>query len=429
MISFGMRLYYREIQIRNRDGLRHKGPLIIIANHPNTLMDAWIIGHFSKKPIYYLTKGTFFNTPLKRWILGSLNMIPINRPMDNRTEGVSNTDSFEACYKILSEGKTLVIFPEGNSVMERFLRELKTGTARIALEALRRNDGKLNLGIVPVGLFYSQANRFRSSVYVNVGDVVSIDEYLPAYEKDPISTSKDLTSRFRELLEGVNVVSGSKEMEKLSDNVSGLLKFAGYKGTVENKVALVKRVNSNLERIQLECPEKLESIQRLVDSALWQRDQLDQKGAFTKDVVNRKAYLRKLIFAVIYLLPGFPLFVLGLLFNFVAFFTTRLFVPKLITNVEYYAPLAVLFGLVLYPLFYAFNLFLIQVYFGFDTWILVPILLSMPLLGMFAFNYSMLTRSIFENWIGFFGSRTKLEASERLSDTISELRKKLFITE
>ena len=64
-------------------------------------------------------------------------MIPINRPMDNRTEGVSNTDSFEACYKILSEGKTLVIFPEGNSVMERFLRELKTGTARIALEAFR----------------------------------------------------------------------------------------------------------------------------------------------------------------------------------------------------------------------------------------------------------------------------------------------------
>jgi len=429
LISFGMRLYYREIQIRNRDGLKHDGPLIIIANHPNTLMDAWIISYFCKQPIYYLTKGTFFNTPFKRWILGSLNMIPVNRPMDNRTAGVSNNDSFEACYKVLSEGKTLVIFPEGNSVMERLLRELKTGTARIALEALRRNKGQLNLGVVPVGLFYSQANRFRSSVYVNVGNIFSVDDYLPAFEKDPMATSRVLTARFREVLEGVNVVSGSKEMERLSDNISHLFKFAGYKGSAEDKAELVRRVNASLEKIQIDRPDELNEIQRLVESGLWQKEQLDLQGGFSEEVLNRTVYLRRLVFSVVYLLPGLPLYIVGVMANSPAFFTTRILLPRLIKNVEYHAPLAVLLGLILYPLNYAGNLILIHLLFRPETWMLLTMLIAMPFLGMFAFNYNLFSRAVFANWSGFFGSKTKKEAFKRFSDTISELQKKVFITE
>jgi 1-acyl-sn-glycerol-3-phosphate acyltransferase len=429
LISFGMRLYYREIQIRNRVGLKHDGPLIIIANHPNTLMDAWIISYFCTQPIYYLTKGTFFNTPFKRWILGSLNMIPVNRPMDNRTTGVSNSDSFEACYKVLSEGKTLVIFPEGNSVMERLLRELKTGTARIALEALRRNDGNMNLGIVPVGLFYSQANRFRSSVYVNVGTVFSVDEYLPAFEKDPIATSRALTARFREVLEGVNIVSSSKEMERLSDNISHLFKFAGYKGSPEDKAELVRRVNQSLEKIQVDRPDDLNEIQRLAESGMWQKEQLDLKGGFSDEALNKKVYLRRLIFSILYLLPGIPLFIFGVITNIPAFLTTRILVPKMVTNVEYYAPMAVLFGLILYPLNYTVNLVLIHLVFQPESWMMILLLLAMPILGMFAFNYIIFSRAVFTNWFGFFGSKTRKEAFKRLSDTITGLQKKVFITE
>jgi 1-acyl-sn-glycerol-3-phosphate acyltransferase len=53
---------------------------------------------------------------------------------------VSNQDSFDACYRVLEEGKTLVIFPEGTSFLERHLRELKSGTARIGLEVEKRNQ-------------------------------------------------------------------------------------------------------------------------------------------------------------------------------------------------------------------------------------------------------------------------------------------------
>ena len=70
IIGIGIRLYYREIKIRHKEYLRHDGPIIIIANHPNTMMDAWIIAQSISQPIYFMAKGTFFNTPLKRRILG-----------------------------------------------------------------------------------------------------------------------------------------------------------------------------------------------------------------------------------------------------------------------------------------------------------------------------------------------------------------------
>ena len=125
LIGWGLRLYYREIHVINQASLQKKGPLILIANHPNTLMDAWLIALYARKDLHFLTKGTFFNSPIKSWFLRNLNMIPINRNVEERTKGVHNQDSFEACYEVLKEGKCLVIFPEGNSVMERLIRTFK----------------------------------------------------------------------------------------------------------------------------------------------------------------------------------------------------------------------------------------------------------------------------------------------------------------
>jgi 1-acyl-sn-glycerol-3-phosphate acyltransferase len=174
LVSIGLKSYYKEIKILNKKVLSTKGPLIFISNHPNTLMDAMMIGFITKKPVYFMAKGTLFNSKLKLWLLQNLNMIPINRQGETAVKGVKNQDSFEACYQLLESGKTLVIFPEGTSFLERQLRALKTGTARIALEAENRNNGKLGLKVVPLGLNYHKAEKFRSSVLVNVGEPISI---------------------------------------------------------------------------------------------------------------------------------------------------------------------------------------------------------------------------------------------------------------
>src|SRR5690606_4927041 len=135
------------------------------------------------------------------------------------TKGVSNEASFEECFKVLEQGKTLVIYPEGNSFMERQLRELKSGSARIALEAERRNNGKLNLKVVPMGLIYLQAEKFRSSILVNVGEGKGVTHHLEEFKTNTTIAAKKLTEEFRVQLEKVLVTTQSKEQESLIEEL------------------------------------------------------------------------------------------------------------------------------------------------------------------------------------------------------------------
>jgi 1-acyl-sn-glycerol-3-phosphate acyltransferase len=387
LIGIGIRFYYREIKVRNKEFLRHDGPLIIIANHPNTMMDAWIIAQSISQPIYFMAKGTFFNTPLKRRILNSLGMIPINRPIDNKTAGVNNNASFEACYKVLEEGKTLVVFPEGNSMMERQLRELKSGTARIALEVEQRNGGKLNLKVVPIGIFYSQGEKFRSSVMLTVEQGLYVDDLLDEYAQNPSAASKKLTSRFRQHLERVLVTTDSLEQEKLIDDVYDIVKDDKSKASVESRVEYLKQISERIEEIQLMKPYLIEEIQSLVNKIQWQTEKLKIRQDFLNKRFKLSSYTLQLLFSVIYAVFGFPIFVFGFVHSILPFKGTDLLMPKLIKNVEYYAPIAVLLGLVLYPLNYGLLLWAAGVIFNLGLLAKVLYFCAMPITGMFAYYY------------------------------------------
>ncbi len=387
LIGIGIRFYYREIKVRNKEFLRHDGPLIIIANHPNTMMDAWIIAQSISQPIYFMAKGTFFNTPLKRRILNSLGMIPINRPIDNKTNGVDNNASFEACYKVLEEGKTLVVFPEGNSMMERQLRALKSGTARIALEVEQRNAGKLNLKVVPIGIFYSQGEKFRSSVMLTVEKGLFVNDLLEEYAENQSAASKKLTSRFRQHLERVLVTTDSLEQEKLIDDVYDIVKDDKSKASVESRVEYLKQISDRIEEIQLLRPYLIEEIQSLVNQIQWQTDKLKIRQDFMSKRFTMSSYTLQLLFSVIYAIVGFPVFLFGFVHSIVPFKSTDLLMPKLIKNVEYYAPIAILLGLVLYPLNYSILIWVAGMVFHLGLIAKVLYFCAMPITGMFAYYY------------------------------------------
>ena len=373
--------------MRNKEFLRHDGPLIIIANHPNTMMDAWIIAQSISQPIYFMAKGTFFNTPLKRRILNSLGMIPINRPIDNKTAGVDNNASFEACYKVLEEGKTLVVFPEGNSMMERQLRELKSGTARIALEAEHRNAGKLNLKVIPIGIFYSQGEKFRSSVMLTVEQGLYVDDLLDEYAQNQSAASKKLTFRFRQHLERVLVTTDSLEQEKLIDDVYDIVKDDKSKANVESRVEYLKQISNRIEEIQLLKPYLIEEIQSLVNQIQWQTEKLKIRKDFLNKRFKLSSYTLQLLFSIFYAVLGFPIFVFGFVHSILPFKGTDLLMPKLIKNVEYYAPIAVLLGLVLYPINYGLLLWAAGVIFNLGLLAKTLYFCAMPITGMFAYYY------------------------------------------
>lgn len=419
-----MRLYYSEIKVKNRDFLEHDGPMIIIANHPNTMVDAWLIGNICKQPIYFMAKGTFFNNKLKVWFLRSLNLVPINRATEEKTKGVSNDQSFEECYKILEQGKTLVIYPEGNSFMERQLRQLKSGTARIALEAEHRNAGKLNLKVVPMGLVYLEAEKFKSSILVNVGEGKSVTRHLPEFETNQSSASKKLTEEFRIQLERVLVTTQSKEQEILIESLTDAIqsRYRGEKSGVEAQVELLKNVRDRVELFNLMEPWKIEEIQAMMNNIRWRVEKLRIKTDFLDRKFRSVMFARQIAFSVVGLIIGFPLFIFGFIHNILPYKLTDKLMPVLVKNIEYYAPVAILIGLVLYPLNYVGFIFLTKYWIDFSWWQNLIYFALMPISGMFAHAFARYLKHISYKWNYLF-----LVMNER--DALVELknqRQKLF---
>jgi 1-acyl-sn-glycerol-3-phosphate acyltransferase len=426
LIGIGIRLYYKEIKVKNRQFLEHDGPIIIIANHPNTLMDAWMVGQICKQPIHFMAKGTFFNSRFKRWILGSLNMIPINRSVDEKIDGVSNTDSFEACYKVLEAGKILVIFPEGNSMMERQLRVLKTGTARIALEVEKRNGGKLNLKVIPMGLFYSKAEKFRSSVLISVEQGLFVKDYLEEYTVNTSLAARKLTDKFRIHLERVIVSTESSEQEKLLEDILGIMKNTWKQHYIEDNAVHLQEIKQRVEEIQLLQPYLLDEIQNLVNTIIWQTTKLEIKTDFLDKRFRSQRYLSQLFLSIVFILLGLPLYIFGFINSVIPYKLTDLLMTKLVKDIEYYAPIAVLLGLVIYPLNYCFFLWVGSQLFDFNLFGKIIYFFAMPITGMFAYHFGLFMTNTAYKWNYIFLVMNEKEAVKELHGLKKQLAKILF---
>lgn len=374
--------------------------MIVIANHPNTLMDAWVIGMVCNQPIYYMAKATLFDSSFKLKLLRSLNMIPINRQGEGTIKGVDNQDSLSECYKILAEGKTLVIFPEGTSYKERVLRKLKTGTARIALETEHLNDWELDLQIVAVGLNYSQQEKFRSDILIDIDRPRNVLSYREEYEKDKRAAAQRLTSSLRKRLESVLVTVESQDEELLVEQIYKVLntKYAGGEKGVNKEVREMKDITERLDEIKILQPWLLEEIKIKIKSINWKLEKMHIRTDFLDRRFRSAAFFQQLFISIFFVLIALPAALFGIIHNIFQYLFTDWVVPKISTDVEYYAPLAILVGTILYPLIYTGAAIGAYHLLDLEWYSLIIYILLMPITGLFTYWFAKYLRNVSYQW-------------------------------
>lgn len=427
IVALGIRNYYREIKVVNEQYLQQEGPCIIIANHPNTLMDAWIVGYANKRRVFFMAKATFFNTPLKRKLLNSLGMIPVNRKADGAVKGVNNKDSFAACYQLLEKGEILVIFPEGTSYMERRLREIKTGTARIALEVEKRNQGKLGLKVIPIGLNYIEGSSYRGRVLVQVGRPIPVSDLWQQYEEKPAEAAKILTERFRVELSRVFVNMDDSSREDLVEELDQLFVTRYSKADdVKDKVAFMKTVQERLEAFSVTAPWKVEEVQRESNRIQEQLAQFGIKADFLDRRYRRSLFIRQYVQSFVFLLITIPLFLIGFIHHVIPYYLIGVLVPKISKDVEYHAPLAILLGLILYPLNYLVFWIIASSFLGFPWWLCLVYVSVLPLLGTFAHFFMRYMKHNASKWRFHRFARSRSEVLEKLRADREHLKSLIF---
>jgi 1-acyl-sn-glycerol-3-phosphate acyltransferase len=165
-----------------------KGPLLLVANHPNSFLDAIIIGAACKYPVHFLARGDAFAKKRYRFLLEGLNMIPIYRMREGREKLYLNANSFEKVQAVLNAHGIVLIFIEGICMLTHELQPFKKGAARIVIEY----KGSKALRILPVCVRYEQLPAVFKKLYIGSGKLFDASVFLK--EKDTLQIVRNFNA-------------------------------------------------------------------------------------------------------------------------------------------------------------------------------------------------------------------------------------------
>lgn len=338
-----LRVYHRVVVVVNRHWTREPGPLIIVSNHPATLLDPFHAVVNVRGVTFFLANASLFKYRWSAWLLNRLYCIPIERQQDTNGKPLRNEANFARTAAHLKRGGKIYIAVEGTSYVERRLRKVKTGTARIALSTEASEGYKLNLRILPVGLEYDDPTRFRHPAMVTYDEPIRVADFKEVYEQDPTQGVLALTDAIRERLERL-IIDTRDEVEDAFLRKIEILLHSDE--PVKTQVHF-RRARVWLERLrywqQVE-PESFESFRLGVEAYF---DTARGVGVSDAAVVRPLCPLRLTL-----LLVGAPLAMLGWLVHAPACYGTMAFCRLLNKDIHWEPTYKFVVGLVMYPLAY-----------------------------------------------------------------------------
>ncbi|MBX2924566.1 MAG: 1-acyl-sn-glycerol-3-phosphate acyltransferase [Chitinophagaceae bacterium] len=147
-----------------------KGPAIIAANHPDSLMDAVVIGCTCTQQVHFTIRSDMFNNRLFRFLLNRLNGIPVYRSSEEKEKLRENFGTIEHCKKILQNNGIIIVFAEGQTLHDWNLKPIKSGVSKIVRHAISDASLKDRLVVLPVGLTYSDFEHPGKTIIIQPGE-------------------------------------------------------------------------------------------------------------------------------------------------------------------------------------------------------------------------------------------------------------------
>ena len=184
LVDFFFLNYYRKVEVRNRKVVTYDQPIIIAPNHQNALMDALAILFSDKGQPVFLARADIFKNKTTAAILHFLNIMPVYRIRDGVESLSQNDEIFMATLNILRDKHRLCLMPEGNHGDKHRLRPLVKGIFRIAFMAQKDYGKNQGIRIIPVGIDYSEYEKFQQTLFVNYGQPIEVSEYFELWESN-----------------------------------------------------------------------------------------------------------------------------------------------------------------------------------------------------------------------------------------------------
>lgn len=223
VVRAALNVFYRTVEVTGGEHLDPSVPTILACNHPNSIVDPLLLGLAEDRQVCFCARDGLFAIPGLGALLRAVGAVPLQRRSDRGGGAVDNQAAFAACREALTAGGALAIFPEGKTHERMRIEPLKTGAARIALDAAAdpRCEG---LVIVPIGITYLVRHAFLSDVHVAVGAPIRVAELARAREgDDPKEVVRALTARLEDEMRVLALHIDEAEDERLIVQVTSIV--------------------------------------------------------------------------------------------------------------------------------------------------------------------------------------------------------------
>ena len=250
--GIALRWFYRRIDVVGLERLPRNAPLLLVCNHPNALVDAMLVAWAVPRRVVLTAKATLFTRPTLATLLDWVGVVPLVRKSDiengvmpSARDPQRNARAFGALRAVLRRGGAVVIFPEGISHDHPSLAPLKTGAARVALEA--RDEAHVDdLHIVPIGLTFERKEAPRTRVLVQIGEPIALDHWRADGEAAVGRLTEEIDSRLRRVTLNYETVDDASRARALSSLFAALwrgdLESVGRARSLRVDVSLAERI-------------------------------------------------------------------------------------------------------------------------------------------------------------------------------------------
>ena len=371
-------VYYSKITVTGKRHDRSQNPCILISNHPSTLLDPLNVAVEVNAEVNFLANSTLFKHPVADWLLRRLYCIPIERPQDNGGKPLNNAENFRQAVRFLAKDGCLYIAPEGSSFVERRLRKLKTGTARIAFATEAANGWSVGLTLLPIGLNYSDPTKFRSRLVTVFGTPIRVADFRELYEADAVNAVHCLTEAVAEQLKTLILDCEDDAQDQLLYRVDAILRNEERLPSVE-KLRRSQRVLGSLQQWKTEDAADYANFSALVFDYFERIKMLKINDLHVKNPApGRKALL---------LAATFPLFLPSYLSHALPCFSTQKITKSLNADYHWLPTYKFAAGVVLYPLFIWLQTWFVGKmadWLGWPDWVKWAYLLAIVPMGLLA---------------------------------------------
>lgn len=304
-----LRIFFRRIEITGLERVPLDSAVLFAANHPNGLVDPLLLVCLAPRDVSFLGKAPLFKIPVIGFFAKAYDTIPVYRKQDNTTG--NNQETFRKARELLQRGGSIAIFPEGTTHSDPTLRELKTGAARIALGAAVDE-----LSIVPVGIYYTAKERFRSSVLIAFGRPLQVTPQPVDENGEPPREQVDqLTESIDAGLDRVTLQADSNAALELISRAEDLM-TADEAQPLGEEFQLRRRFVRGYQYLRTQDPQRLARVESRVRQL---EAELSRAGLEAHELVPR---IRMVV--VLRLLVSLPIALVGALVHVPAYYLVRL---------------------------------------------------------------------------------------------------------